>query len=153
MGKPKTDQWSVTLTPHRSLTRQGLLAVMVAVTASNLAAGILFLMLGAWPVIGFMGLDVVLIWFAFRWNIAAGRRSEHIVASGDELKLLRLSSQEPAQEIVFNRRWVQVHLEFDEARELVGRLYLRSHGKLHEIAAFLGAEERRSLAKALQQSI
>ncbi len=45
---------------------------MAAIVAVNLAAGIVFSMIGAWPVTGFMGLDVVLVWWAFRANFADG---------------------------------------------------------------------------------
>ena len=53
----------------------------------------------------------------------------------------------------FNRRWVKVELEFDEARELAGRLFLVSHGKRTQVASFLGAEERQALAGQLQAAL
>jgi len=53
----------------------------------------------------------------------------------------------------FNRRWLKIHLEWDAARDLVGRLYLVSHGKRTEIAAFLGADERKALAEVLKSAI
>lgn len=153
MSKPDNSQWSITLTPHRSLTRQGFITVMVLVAGLNLVAGSIFIALGAWPVFGFMGLDVLLIWWAFRRNFADSERAERLIAYGDALTLQRLAKLQAPKEIVFNRRWVKVELDHDEERELTGRLWLRSHGQSHEIAAFLGADERVSLAKALRRAI
>lgn len=152
MTTADANHWSITLTPHRSLTRQGFIAVMVLIGGLNLIAGGAFFAIGAWPVVGFMGLDVLLMWWAFRRNFADSERAERISAEGDALVLQRLSRQ-GAGEVRFNRRWVKVELEEDHERELIGRLFLRSHGQSHEIASFLGAEERLSLAKALRRAI
>ena len=145
--------WSITLTPHRALSRRGFVAVMAIIAFVNLAGGIFFLSLGAWPVAGFMGLDVFLMWFAFKWNFRDGQRAERILAEGDVLRLIRIDTRGREAETRFNRRWVKVDLTFDPDRELVGRLALRSHGEAHEIASFLGAEERQSLAKALRAAL
>ncbi|MBL8791490.1 MAG: DUF2244 domain-containing protein [Rhizobiales bacterium] len=152
MSNTDPHSWSITLTPHRSLTRGGFIAVMVLIAGLNLVWGIAFAAIGAWPVLGFMGLDVVVMWWAFKRNFADSEKAERIIAEGDAIILQRLS---PASrtDVEFNRRWLKVELEHDEERELVGRLFLRSHGQSHEIASFLGAEERLSLARALRRAI
>ncbi len=145
--------WSVTLTPHRSLTREGFVALMSIVAFANFTIGLMFYVIGAWPVVGFLGIDVLLIWWAFRRNFADGHRTERISLAGDELTLQRIARDGSEELTLFNRRWVKIDLEYDQDRELVGRLLLRSHGKAHEIASFLGAEERQSLATALRRAI
>lgn len=151
MGKHQ--DFTIMLTPHRSLSREGFIAVMVIVVVANLSAGLMFFAIGAWPVVGFMGLDVALVWWAFRRNFSDAARAEQIQVTGDAVVLLRLAPDGKESRINFNRRWINVVLEYDEARELVGRLCLRSHGVSHEIASFLGAEERQSLAKALTKAL
>ena len=47
------------LVPHRSLGRKGFLIVMAAIGGSSFLTGLFFLSLGAWPVFGFFGLDVL----------------------------------------------------------------------------------------------
>ena len=153
MGNNDQQNWSITLTPHRSLSRQGFLAVMILIAGLNLIAGGVFFAIGAWPVVGFCGLDVVIMYWAFRRNFADSACAERIVAEGDAVRLLRLAREQAPKEVHFNRRWLKVELEHDEERELVGKLYLRSHGEAHEIAGFLGADERLSLAKALRHAI
>lgn len=149
--KPKT--WRATLTPHRSLSREGFVILMSVIAAFNFIAGLFFYAIGAWPVVGFMGLDVALIWWAFRANFADARRAEHIEVTPHELVLRRLAEDRPAQEQRFARRWVRVELEEDRERELVGPLYLRFGGKRTEIASFLGARERLSFANALKAAL
>jgi uncharacterized membrane protein len=143
----------VLLTPHRSLSRQGFLTVMGAIVLINLGAGTLFFLLGAWPVVGFMGLDVLLIWWAFRANFAAARRAERIEVTDQELILERLAPGRPPEESRFVRGWVWVELEEDKERELIGRLFLKSRHERTEIASFLGPDERKSLAAALRQAL
>ncbi|MCA0431651.1 MAG: DUF2244 domain-containing protein [Proteobacteria bacterium] len=145
--------WSITLTPHRALSRSGFIAVMAVIAAFNFVGGLFFYLHGAWPVSGFMGLDVLLMWLAFKWNFRDGQRAERIIAEDDLLRLVRIDPRGHETEQRFNRRWVQVDLAVDEERELTGSLSLRSHGQNHPIASFLGAEERQSLAKALRAAL
>ena len=145
--------WSITLKPHRSLTRQGFIAVMALIAILNLIAGSVFFAIGAWPVVGFCGLDVLIMYWAFRRNFADSACAERIIAEDSKLHLHRLAEGRAPREVTFNRRWVKVDLEQDEARELTGKLFLRSHGESHEIASFLGADERLSLARALRRAI
>ena len=76
---PKT--WRATLIPHRSLSPKGFVILMSVIVGSNLTVGTFFYIIGAWPVVGFMGLDVALVWWAFHANFADARRAEHIERS------------------------------------------------------------------------
>jgi uncharacterized membrane protein len=145
--------WSVTLTPHRSLTREGFVALMAILVLLNLAGGLLFFVAGAWPVTGFMGLDVVLVWWAFRQNFTDGRRAERISIARDRVTLQRLSLSGPGETLEFNRRWLKVELEFDVARNVVGRLLLVYQGRKTEVGAFLGGDERRSLCTEIKAAL
>ena len=145
--------WSVTLTPHRSLTGPAFKILFTWVIVLNAAIAVFFYRLGAWPVFGFLGLDVVLVWWAFKANNKAALRSERIVITGDEVTLVKQQQKQEPIATSFNRRWLRVKLEYDEAREIVGRLLLISSGKATEIASFLGAEERQSLADELKRAL
>ena len=153
MAEAKTKSWSVTLTPHRSLGRQGFMVLFGLVVALNLLIAIFFFILKAWPVFGFLGLDMALVWFAFRASEKSAKQSECILIEGDDVRLIKQLPKRPTQEKSFNRRWTKVLLEYDEAREMVGRLFLVSRGERTEIASFLGADERQSLAEALKAAI
>lgn len=150
-GKPNT--WQATLTPHRSLTRQGFLAVMILVAAVNLVVGALFTAIGAWPVAGFAGLDVLLIWWAFRANFADARQMERISIDDHELVFDRMQANRPPEQKRFVRRWVRVELEEDRERELIGDLSLVSGGDRITVGAFLAPDERKTLASALRAAL
>lgn len=147
------DNFKAVLTPHRSLSRQGFIALMTVVIAVNFAAGTAFAMIGAWPVASFAGLDVLLIWWAFKRNFADGRRAEHIEITAKELILERFAHGKPTGSQRFTRPWVRVELEEDQERDLIGRLFLRLHGKRTEIGRFLAPFERKSLADALNAAL
>ena len=141
------------LTPSRSLSRQGFIVLMAVFAGINAIAATFFIITGAWPVAGFMGLDVLLLWLAFHINNRDGRWAECIELTPGELVLERIAPSNRRVERRFIRHWVRVELEEDRERELIGRLYLSSHGQRTEIASFLGAEERKSFAEALRAAL
>ena len=153
MDTGNSKAWQATLTPHRSLTRQGFLAVMLIVVAVNLVVGGLFVALGAWPVAGFAGLDILIIWWAFHANFADARQMEQISITDHELILDKLRKDKAQEQQRFVRRWVRVELEEDRERELIGRLLLVSGGRRVPVGEFLAPEERKTLAEALKSAL
>src|SRR6202034_2304184 len=83
--------FSALLTPHRSLNRTGFLLVMAFVSVVSFGAGLAFLLMGAWPVFGFFGLDVLAIYWAFRINFRRARACEEIRITPSELRLRRVN--------------------------------------------------------------
>ena len=153
MDRNNTKPWQAILTPHRSLSKRGFLVVMSFITVVNLVVGALFMSIGAWPVAGFAGLDVLLIWWAFTANFADARRMERISITDHELVFDRLRANKPPEQQRFVRRWVKVELEEDVERELIGRLSIVSGQIRLTVGDFLGPEERKSLAAALRSAL
>ena len=151
MAQTQAPSLDITLYPHRSLSSYGLKVVLTAVVISNLVVAAFFLRIGGWPVFGFLGLDVALVFVAFAINARRSQGHEQIVVEGDHVIFIRATSKGETRR-AFNRRWMRVELECDEARELVGRLFLVSHGKRSEVGRFLGAEERKALAARLRKA-
>jgi uncharacterized membrane protein len=144
--------FSALLTPHRSLNRTGFLLVMAFLSLISFAAGIAFLLMGAWPVFGFFGLDLLAIYIAFRINFRRANAREEISVTPSELRLRRISHRGQVMEWVLNPLWVQLdqisHEEFG-----IERLYLVSRGRRVSIGSFLGPEEKASFSKALRAGI
>jgi uncharacterized membrane protein len=144
--------FSARLTPHRSLNRTGFLVLMGFLSAVSFATGIAFLLMGAWPVLGFLGLDVLVIYWAFRVNFRRAAATEDITVTPLELRVRRVSHRGHVVEWVLNPLWVQldqkVHAEFG-----IERLYLVSRGRRISIGNFLGADEKASFAKALMAAL
>ena len=144
--------FAATITPHRSLGSTGFLVLMLCIGGLSFVSGMVFLLLGAWPVFGFLGLDVVLIYWAFRANFRAARAYEEVTVTASELTVRKVSHRGSVREWTLNPVWVQldriVHEEFG-----IGRLFLVSHGRRLTIAAFLGPEEKASFARALSEAL
>jgi uncharacterized membrane protein len=146
---PQPELFSALLTPHRSLNRTGFLVLMAFVCAISFGAGMVFLMMGAWPVFGFFGLDVLAIWWAFRVNFRSARGArEEISVTPSELRLRRVSHRGQVAEWVLNPLWVRLDQTGDEEFG-IERLYLVSRGRRVSIGSFLGPDEKASFAKAL----
>lgn len=135
------------LVAYRSLDRSGFKALMIAVIAINLIVGLVFLFAGAWPVLGFCGLDVALIFWAFKVNYRAGRASETIDLTPDLLTLTRVHPSGSREWFEFNPYWVRVRLA--ERKDGRNELELVSHGEGFHFARFLSDDERRDFAESL----
>src|SRR3982075_224024 len=140
--------FSALLTPHRSLSRTGFLVLMAFLSVLSFAAGLAFLLMGAWPVLGFFGLDVVVVYWAFRINFRHARATEEITVTPSELRVRRTSHRGHMVEWVLNPLWVRLDQKGD-AEFGIERLYLVSRGRRVSIGSFLGADEKASFAKAL----
>jgi uncharacterized membrane protein len=153
MDKAEAQTFRATLRPHRSLSRQGFIILMAVLIGLNFAAGTAFYLLGAWPVAPFMGLDVALVWWAFRKNYNDALKEERIEVTEHELVLKRFDHDHKREELHFTRGWVKVELEEDKERELIGSLFLRFKGTRTEIGRFLAANERKEFARMLQGAL
>jgi uncharacterized membrane protein len=144
--------FSALLTPHRSLNRTGFVVLMAFLSVVSFTAGIAFLMMGAWPVFGFFGLDVLLIYWAFKINFRRAKASEEISVTLSELRVRRVSHRGHVVEWVLNPLWVRldqkIHAEFG-----IERLYLVSRGRYVSVGSFLGPDEKASFAKALTAAL
>ena len=144
--------FSALLTPHRSLNRTGFLVLMGFLTLVSFTAGVVFLLMGAWPVFGFFGLDVLVIYWAFRINFRRATATEEISVTPFELRVRRVSHRGRVVEWVLNPLWVRLEQE-THAEFGIERLYLVSRGRHISVASFLGPDEKASFAKALTAAL
>ena len=149
---PEPTLFSATITPHRSLGSTGFLALMLGIGGVSFVAGVMFLLIGAWPVFGFLGLDVLLIYWAFRINYRAARAYGEVTVTTSELTVRKVSHRGSVREWTLNPLWVRLervaHEEFG-----IERLFLISHGRRLSIAACLGPDEKASFAGALSTAL
>lgn len=149
---PEPTIFSAIITPHRSLGSTGFLVLMLGIGGVSFIAGALFLVIGAWPVFGFLGLDVLLIYWAFRINYRAARAYEEVTVTTSELTVRKVSPRGSVREWTLNPLWVRLervaHEEFG-----IERLFLVSHGRRLSIAACLGPDEKASFAGALSTAL
>jgi uncharacterized membrane protein len=154
-GNEQADEptlFSAVLTPHRSLSASGFLVVMAAIGGLSFTAGVTFLILGAWPVFGFFGLDVLLVYLAFRINYRTATALEEISVTASELRVRKVTHRGQVTDWTLNPVWVRLDRETHEEFGLQ-RLFLVSLGRRFPIATFLSPGEKASFATALAAAI
>ena len=152
-GNPaETPIFIAVLKPHRSLSPRGFVMVMLALISCSFTAGLAFWSMGAWPVVGFFGLDIVLVQLAFRLNYRQARASEEITVFPDRLTVTSTTARGEISEGEFNPYWARLEVQrHPEAG--VTRVTIASHGKRLDVAGFLGPHERESFASALSAAL
>ena len=149
---PEPTLFSAIITPHRSLSSTGFLLVMLLIGGVSFVGGVVFFVVGAWPVIGFLGLDVLLVYWAFRANYRAARAFEEVTVTASELRLRRVSHRGRVVEWKLNPVWTKLDREIHEDYGLL-RLFLVSQGRRLAVAGFLAPSERESFAAALANAL
>ena len=139
------------LSPHRSLPRSGFNILMLILGVVSFAYGTFFLIIGAWPVFGFFGLDVLLVWLAFRASYRSARQSERVRLAEDSLTVERTDVRGERRRWLFQPYWLRV--VFEEKDETTNHLFIRSHGRTLALATFLGPAQRREFAERLQRAL
>jgi uncharacterized membrane protein len=139
------------LFPHRSLSPAGFWLIMSGIAAVSFIAGVAFLIRGAWPIFGFFGLDVLLMYWAFKASYRSGRLREFIKLSREALVIERVQPSGRRQSWRFQPHWLRV--ELDDPPQHDSQLTLRSHGKALVVGAFLTPDERAEVAVALRRAL
>ncbi len=140
--------FDATITPHRSLGQQGFRIVMTLVCLASVVSSIPFVVLGAWPVAGFFGIDVLALFIAFHVNFRHARAFERIVVTPLEILLRKVSHHGREKVWRSNPAWTRLERQTDEDYGLLG-LILVSRGRSVAVAAALSPHERASFADAL----
>ncbi len=138
--------YAATLKPHRSLGPRGFRAVMIGAGLVSAFCSLPFFVMGAWPVVGFFGLDVLLLYLFFRWSYHTARAREEIALSALELSVRKISPKGDASHYRFNPAWVRLHREEDEEFGLQ-RLAVKERARLVDIGGFLAPVERAGFAR------
>jgi uncharacterized membrane protein len=152
---PKADEkplFTARLTPHRSLGPRGFRILMGASFVATTALSLPFFLLHAWPIVGFLGLDVLAIYVAFRLNYRAARAYEDFRLTYFELAVARANAAGLKREWSFAPAFVRFervdHQEFGPQR-----LSLISRGRRLDVAHFLGPDEKAEFATAFSRAL
>jgi len=139
------------LMPHRSLSPRGFRILMAVVIAANATVGAVFYFSGAWPVFGFMGLDVGLLYFLFRLNYRNGQLIETLRLTDDAFEVRRRFPNGEELRWTLEPYWLRV--ELDQPPQHDSKLVLVSRRRRLTVGSFLAPEERAQLADALRVAL
>jgi len=134
------------LRPHRSLGPRGFRNLMICVVIGTTLASLPFFLMGAWPIVGFFGLDALGLYWAFQWSYRTARSREEVRITPLELHLRKVSHWGTASDWRFNPAWVRLLREEDEDYGLM-RLSIAERSRMVDVGGFLAPVERASFAK------
>ena len=137
--------FSTTVRPYRSLPPEGFKWLIRGALAANVLIGLPMYLLGAWPVMGFMGLDIYLLWYMFQRSYFDARRSEMLTMTDRDLVIERRAPDGEREEHRLDAYWLRV--------ELGERLVLTSRGQRVVVGRFLSPGEREKLADDLKAAL
>lgn len=134
------------LTPHRSLSARAFLLVICVFSGMNVAVAAFWALQGAWPVLGFLVLDVALLTLAFRMNFRDGRMFERVRIDADLVQVTRQPVRGRPSHWIVNPSWARVEDRPDAVRIAAG-------DRAVHVGAFLSPPERGDLADALRAAL
>jgi len=142
--------FDIELKPYRSLGPRGFAILIGVVALGNLGAGVAFWLLGAWPVFAFCGLDVLLVYLAFKYSYRQQRAREFIRLDDSALEVRRVDLRGREQVWRLQPYWLRIECD---AEDESANLRLWSHGRALTLGAFLSPDERRHLAEGLREAL
>jgi uncharacterized membrane protein len=120
--------------------------------AISLACGLFFLSIGAWPIFGFFGLDVLLLYGAFKLNYRAGRVREEVSVSRLSVDVRHIAPSGRTREHHFNPFWARFRVSRHEEIGIT-RMAVEGQGQHVQIGVFLNPDDRESFAKAFGRAL
>lgn len=144
--------FSAVLKPYRSLSPRGFSLLLMLVAGTCFASGLLFWSMGAWPIAGFFGIDILAIQLAFRLNYRQARACEIVEMTRDSLSVRRIAPNGKAEDFSFNPYWARLEVERVPDWGITA-MALRSHGRRIPIGGFLNPDDRESFADAFAKAL
>lgn len=152
MEKENKPEFIAELTPHRSLGRNGFLLLMGFIGITCFSSGVMFLVMGAWPVFIAMALDALIIWFAFHMNYRSAKAREVVSVARDEVKIQKFAPSGRIETHTFNPFWTR--FEVDRHDEIgITSMRLTTKEFSLPIGAFLNPDDRESFADAFKGAL
>jgi uncharacterized membrane protein len=139
------------LEPPRSLSPAGMDRVMLWLGSASFILGGGFLLAGAWPVTGFLGLEVLGLWLVFRTHVRAQPARIFVRVTADAVDVRRIDRHGREARASLPAHFTRVELD-PEAR---GPHALRlAHGaRAYALGEFLTPDERASLARRIRAAL
>lgn len=151
--KKQSPLFAAQLTPYRAMSPRAMRGVIAFTAILASIPGIIFYAMGAWPIVGFMGLDVALLWWAMSKNLKDGEAFEEITLWQDELHIRQVSANGKERESAFNPFWVKFTTRQDQSNEIITGLHITYRGTAMEIGAFLNPADKKSFSHVFGQAL
>ena len=137
--------------PNRSMSRQGLYIVLGVMIAFNLMVAVFMLVLGAPPVLPFLGLDVLAVGLALRASFRAAERSERVRVTAEAVTVSR--EDEKGARVVWSSPTAFTRVGVEQPGEHEARVRLMMSRRRLTLGRALSPPERVEFARALERAI
>jgi uncharacterized membrane protein len=148
---PSATLFEAVLEPHRSLSPKAFRRLMIAVSLLSLVPSTILWLNHAWPCVGFLGLDILLLYIAFKASYRHARLFERIRLTASELGIERVWPNGAWQRWTLEPYWARVEVERRGEHDC--RMEVVSRGQRVTLGAFLPPEEREAIADALKAAL
>lgn len=142
---------NLTVLPYRSLSKKGFKNLMLVVCFIFFSVGIFFWHIGAWPVFGFLGLDVFLLYYAFRINYKSGEIFETIKLIKQNLLITRNFPSGKKQTWNLEPYWTKVEILNPANHQ--HNLIIKSKNKVVSLGSFLNYNDKKILLKKIESAL
>ena len=143
--------YEISLYPYRSLNKTGFFILMFSLGFVSFVAGIIFMIKGAWPVFGFFGLDVLLVYIFFKINFKSGKKKEILILTKNQLIIEFYNSKKISKTYYLDAHWLQIRLS--KLKNEMSKLKISSKNKSIIIGSFLRYQEKIDVVKSLKKAL
>ena len=151
VNAPHNETFCAVLEPNPPLSSKATWIIMSALTIFCCVVGFVFLMVGAWPVTGFMGLELLAFGIAFSICRSRARVRERVAVDHRGMLIERNDPKLGHQAWQFEGHWARASAEREGSRRSC--LVVRERGIGHRFGRFLNHDENVSLANAINQAL
>ena len=138
--------------PNCSLPWRGVVRFYCAILAVSLGIAIAFALNGAWLILPFAGLEMLVLGAAL---YAVARRSaswQAISIGADSVDVVDYGLGHEQRQS-FQRAWAKVIHQRAPIKGYPSRLLIRSHGRSVEVGGYLNEQEKQTLARDLNRAM
>ena len=143
--------YEITLYPYRSLNKLGFFILMFILAFISFVAGIIFMLKGAWPVFGFFGLDVLLVYIFFKINFKSGKKKEIIILTKNQLIIEFYDSKRIVKKHYLDANWLKINLI--KLKNHTSKLQISSKNKTIIVGTFLRHQEKIDVLYSLEKAL
>ncbi|WP_075290640.1 DUF2244 domain-containing protein [Pararhizobium arenae] len=140
------------LTPYRSLGMKGFKVLFLIAGLMSLVHVFVFMLMGAWPVVFFFGLDYALLLGAFWLNYRAARAREEVLVSRTDVRVRKFTPAGQMTEHNFNPFWARFNIARHSEIGIVS-MNISDRRRATDIGMFLNRDDRESFAKAFSGAL
>ncbi|ACT60787.1 DUF2244 domain-containing protein [Hirschia baltica] len=139
------------LQPSRSLSDRGFVTLILILTGLSILTSLAFLPYGFFIIMGFLAIDLLILWLVFRANNKALSQKTFVQVNSEDLTVIHINPQGKKSSATLPTAFTRVGLTPHGHENKFIRL--SSSGHSYAIGRFLTPEERLSFVASLQDAL